>query len=70
VEVNNVAEPTNWPDLAMSLWDGLTARNAEITYDFGNLEVAIPHKVGQSVDYATWRLNGVLKIRTGDKHQV
>ena len=58
-----------WPDLAIGLFEKLTGRGAEITYDFGNLEVAIPHKVGQSVDYATWRLNGLLKIRTSDKHQ-
>lgn len=62
-------EPANWPDLAMSLWDGLTGRKAEITYHFENLDVSIPHRVGKDCEYATWKLNGALKIRTTDKAQ-
>ena len=33
---------TNWPDLAIGLYDRLTGRNAEITYDFDNMHVKIP----------------------------
>ena len=62
-------EPTNWPDLGMALWDGLTGRKAEITYQFDHLEVGVPHHVGEGCQYATWKLNGVLKIRTSDKTQ-
>ena len=62
-------EPTNWPDLARSLFDGLTGRKAEITYDFDQLEVSVPHHVGEACKYATWKLNGVLKIRTAEKTQ-
>ena len=61
-------EPTNWPDLAMSLWDGLTGRKAEITYHFENFDVSIPHTVGEGQGKATWSLNGVLKIHTTDKN--
>ncbi|MFO0916863.1 MAG: hypothetical protein U0872_00925 [Planctomycetaceae bacterium] len=62
-------EPMNWPDLAMALWDGLTGRKAEITYQFDHLDVSIPHHVGDACQYATWKLNGALKIRTTDKGQ-
>ncbi len=65
----NAMEPTSWPDLAMSLWDGLTGRKAEITYHFDHLEVSVPHYVGEQCKYAVWKLNGVLKIRTSDKTQ-
>ena len=65
----NAPEPTNWPDLAMALWDGLTGRKAEITYQFDHLDVSVPHHVGDNCQYATWKLNGVLKISTTDKTQ-
>ena len=64
-----VNEPVNWPDMAMSLWDGLTGRKAEITYHFEKLDVSIPHRVGANCEHATWGLNGVLKISTTDKTQ-
>jgi len=63
-------EPTNWPDLAMALWDGLTGRKAEITYQFDHIEVSVPHYVGDDCKYAAWKLNGVLKVRTTDHTQV
>ena len=66
----NQTEPTNWPDLAMALWDGLTGRKAEIAYHFDHLDVSVPHHVGEGCQYATWKLNGVLKISTSDKTQV
>jgi hypothetical protein len=62
-------EASNWPDLAMALWDGLTGRKAEIAYHFDHLEVSLPSHVGDGAQYATWKLNGVLKIRTSDKTQ-
>ncbi|QDV61012.1 hypothetical protein [Crateriforma conspicua] len=59
-----------WPELAGGLYDALTGRNAEITYDFQNMEVHVPAKTGgQSVQHAHWKLNGVLKIRTRDTSQ-
>ena len=62
------AKGTNtWPELAIGLYDSLTGRNAEITYDFENMEVSVPAKTGdENVGYAHWKLNGVLKIRTRD----
>ena len=38
----SIEATTNWPDLAIGLYDRLTGRNAEITYEFENMEVAIP----------------------------
>jgi len=57
-------QPQNWPDLAHGLYERLTGSNAEITYDFQNMEVDIPSKIGDGAQHARWRLNGVLKIRT------
>ncbi|MEM6776146.1 MAG: hypothetical protein AAF670_00735 [Planctomycetota bacterium] len=56
-----------WPELAIGLYEALTGRNAEITYDFQNMEVFVPSSTGEeSVKHAHWKLNGVLKIRTRD----
>jgi hypothetical protein len=53
-----------WPQLAIGLYDALTGRNAEITYDFQNMDVYVPSSTGDDVRHAHWKLNGVLKIRT------
>jgi hypothetical protein len=58
-------ENTNpsWPDLATSLWKSLTEHDAEISYEFEEMVVEVPSGVGSSADHATWRLNGLLKVR-------
>ena len=56
--------PTTWPDLAASLFEKLTGRGAEITYEFQNLEVHVPNVMGAEAKHAHWKLNGVVKIRT------
>jgi len=55
-----------WADLAIELYDKLTGRGAEITYDFDQMEISIPSRTGNGADHAVWRLNGALKIRTRD----
>jgi hypothetical protein len=56
-----------WPELAAGLYDALTGRNAEITYDFQDMDIHIPSATGsEQVRHAHWKLNGVLKIRTQD----
>lgn len=55
-----------WPELAIGLYDRLTGRDAEITYEFDNFELFVPSKVGSGAEYAQWRMNGTLKIRTRD----
>jgi hypothetical protein len=60
------SDTTTWPDLAIGLYDKLTGRNAEIMYEFQNLEVAVPSSASANAQHATWRLNGSMKIRTRD----
>lgn len=63
----NDEHTTTWPELAIGLYDKLTGRNAEITYEFDNLEVAVPSGTGGDAEHAHWKLNGTLRIRTRDQ---
>ncbi len=58
--------PKNWPDIAIGLYDRLTGRNAEITYELENMEILVPDRVGADAKHAKWVFNGALKIRTQD----
>jgi hypothetical protein len=58
-----------WPELAAQLYDKLTGRGAEITYEFQNLEVYVPDTHVEAPTFAKWKVNGVLKIRTRDTRQ-
>ncbi len=62
----NVENTVNWPDLAIGLYDRLTGRGAEITYEFDKMEVAVPSNASNDASYANWKLNGTLRIRTRD----
>ena len=55
-----------WPDLAIGLYDRLTGRNAEIEYEFDDLEVDVPSKAGGDADHARWGLSGTVRITTRD----
>ncbi|MEM6331226.1 MAG: hypothetical protein AAF790_13385 [Planctomycetota bacterium] len=57
---------TNWPDLAIGLYDRLTGRGAEIAYDFEEMHVKIPSGTGGGAEHAEWVLNGKIKITTTD----
>lgn len=59
-------QTSNWPDLAIGLYDRLTGRNAEITYDFEDMHVKIPSGTGPNADHAEWVFSGTLKITTRD----
>jgi hypothetical protein len=56
----------NWPDLAIGLYDRLTGRGAEITYEFDDFELLIPSSASADATHARWRMSGLLKIRTRD----
>jgi len=56
-----------WPELAIGLYDKLTGRGAEITYQFEDFEISVPSKVGPGADHAQWKMSGTLKIRTKDE---
>lgn len=56
-----------WPELAIGLYDKLTGRNAEITYEFKDFDLYVPSGVGApDNEMAHWRMNGTLKITTAD----
>jgi hypothetical protein len=57
---------TNWPDLAVGLYDRLTGRNAEIAYELEDMHVKVPSGTGTDAEHAEWILGGTLKIRTQD----
>jgi hypothetical protein len=55
-----------WPELAIGLYDKLTGRGAEITYELDNLEIRVPSLAGDGASFANWKLNGSIRIRTRD----
>ena len=56
----------DWSELAISLYDKLTGRDAEISYEAENMEVWVPSGIGDDASHARWKLNGTLKIRARD----
>ncbi len=62
-------ETKTWPELAIGLYDKLTGRNAEITYEFNDMRVSVPSGTGPQAEFAEWRVSGQVKIRTKDVSQ-
>ncbi|MDX1585565.1 MAG: hypothetical protein R3222_02430 [Balneolaceae bacterium] len=58
---------TEWPELAIGLYDKLTGRNAQITYAFEDLEVHVPSAASENANHAKWKLNGTVKIHTRER---
>lgn len=56
----------SWPELAVGLYDKLTDRNAEITYEADNVEVWVPSGIGDDATHARWKVNGTVRIRARD----
>jgi hypothetical protein len=67
--VEKPTETKTWPELAIGLYDKLTGRNAEITYEFDDMKVSVPSGTGPQAEYAEWRVSGQVKIRTRDISQ-
>jgi len=65
--MENKTAPQTWPELAVGLFDQLTERKAEIVYELENLEVQVPSKVGGEASHASWKFNGIMKIRTSSQ---
>jgi len=57
-------DKSSWADLGMALYERLHERNAVITYEFDNLEVAVPAGPDKPQSSASWKINGALQIRT------
>lgn len=56
----------NWPELAIGLYDRLTERNAEIAYQFEDMDIGIPSSTDAEAARATWKLNGTVRVTTRD----
>jgi hypothetical protein len=61
--MSDQTDQTTWPDFAIVLFDLLTGRKAEVSYEFESLEIHVPLAAGASPDHAIWKLNGILKVR-------
>ena len=57
---------TSWPDLAESLYERLTGRNAEIAYQFDDFELEVPSDTSPESPRARWKVNGRLRVTTTD----
>ncbi len=62
----NSPDTQTWPDLAIGLWDKLTGRGAEITYEFQNMEIHVPSSASETAQHAKWKISGTMIIRTKD----
>jgi hypothetical protein len=62
-----IDETTTWPDLAISLYDRLTGRGAEITYEFEDMEIDVPSGTGDDAEHAHWRVDGTMRITTREQ---
>jgi len=62
-----IEETTTWPDLAISLYDRLTGRGAEITYEFEDMSVSVPSGTGEDAEHAHWEVDGTVRITTSER---
>lgn len=63
-------QTTNWPDLAIALYERLTGKHAQINYEFQDMHIKIPSGTGAKAEHAEWVLSGTMKISTSDRGQV
>jgi hypothetical protein len=66
-DAERISEDNQWPDLAIGLYDRLTGRNAEIIYEFEDMEIQVPEGVGEDAEHATWYLDGTITITTRER---
>lgn len=60
-------QTTNWPDLAIALYERLTGKHAQIIYEFEDMHIKIPSGTGAKAEHAEWVLSGTVTIRTKDQ---
>jgi len=60
-------ETETWPELAIGLYERLTGRGAEITYEFDEMRIDVPDRIGDDASHAEWRLDGIVKIRARER---
>lgn len=66
MQTTSSSKTQTWPDLAIGLYDKLTGRGAEITYEFEGLDISIPSSSDPAAAHANWKVSGIVKIRTKD----
>jgi hypothetical protein len=59
--------PSNWPDLAIALYERLTGKQAIINYEFLDMHIKVPSGTGPKAEHAEWVLSGTLRISTEEK---
>ena len=64
---DSINDTRDWPSLAIGLFEALTGRQAEITYEFDDVKVAVPSKAGAGAEHANWGVSGTVRIRTRDQ---
>lgn len=69
VDDPDIEETRTWPDLAIGLYERLTGRGAEITYEFEDMRVEVPTHAGEDADHAEWGVDGTLRIRTREPEE-
>jgi hypothetical protein len=62
-----IDETTTWPELAIGLYDRLTGRGAEISYQFEEMTVRVPSGTGEDAEHAEWQLDGAVHITTRER---
>ena len=62
-------ERVTFVDLGMALYERLTGRNATISYEFDNITVETPHRIGPETSKSAWKVNGTLRITTSEPEQ-
>ncbi len=60
-------EKTTWPVVAVILFDLLSGRKAEVTWEFERMEIHVPITTGTNTEHAIWKLNGILKVRAREE---
>lgn len=61
---------TNWPELAIGLFEQLTGKNAKIAYEFVDMHIKVPSGTGPKAEHAEWVLSGTMKISTSTEGKV
>ena len=66
--MNDTADKSTWPDFAIVLFDLLTGRKAELTWEFDNLRIFVPIAAGADPEYAVWKVTGAIKLRAREDY--
>jgi len=59
-------DAVDWSELGREMWSYLTGKGAAINYTFVDMSVEVPRDTGPDAPRAVWKLNGTLRVTTGD----